>query len=53
MIKIVLTWSKIMALIIFIGAVVLDFKNGGVSLTMFCIPFVVSLILGKQLIDKK
>jgi hypothetical protein len=49
-----LTWSKIMALVIIVLAFVIDIlsdKSGMVF--MFSIPFVVFLITGKQLIDKK
>jgi hypothetical protein len=52
-ISITLTFSKIMAAIIFIGSFVMDFmndKNGTVF--MFALPFVVFLITGKQYFDK-
>ena len=53
-IKITLTWSKIMSFFILLVAFILDLattKNGIV--TMFALPFIVTLILGKQLVDKK
>lgn len=49
-----LTWSKLVALIIVILAFVIDIlsdKNGTVF--MFSLPFVIFLITGKQLIDKR
>jgi hypothetical protein len=52
-ISITLTFSKIMAAVIFIGAFFMDFlndKNGTVF--MFALPFIVFLITGKQYFDK-
>lgn len=49
-----ITFSKIMALVICLAAFTLDFvtsKNGTVF--MFALPFVVTLITGKQFIDKE
>jgi hypothetical protein len=44
-----LTWSKVMALLILIAAVGLDWKNDtGASAFMYAIPFISALILGKQ-----
>jgi len=51
---ITLTWSKAVAFIIVVLAFILDLladKSGTVF--MFSLPFVVFLITGKQLIDKK
>lgn len=51
--KIVLTWSKIMALILSLLAFYIDIKNNlGGTVFMFSMPFVVFLITGKQFIDK-
>ena len=51
--KIILTWSKIVALFVLGGAIYLDVKNGtGATAFMFALPFVVVLITGKQIIDK-
>jgi hypothetical protein len=47
-----LTWSKIMAFMVLIAAVSLDFYNGGATCTMFAIPFISALVLGKQYFDK-
>ena len=46
-----LTWSKIMALILLIDVSVLVGITKDVSLMTFAIPFVVTLILGKQVTD--
>lgn len=43
-----LTWSKVMALLILIAAVYLDWENTGISAFMYAIPFITALILGKQ-----
>ena len=51
--KIILTWSKIVALIMLLLGAYLDIfvtKNGLVFIAT--IPFVVFLITGKQMIDK-
>ena len=50
---ITLTWSKLVALFVLIGATYLDLKTGtGATAFMFALPFVVVLITGKQFIDK-
>lgn len=48
------TWSKLMALIFQTMAFILDltFKNNG-TIFMFCVPFSVFLITGKQYFDAK
>ena len=43
-----LTWSKVMALVIFLGALYLDIINGGTTMSMYALPFLSALILGKQ-----
>ena len=51
--KLVLTWSKVMALIIALLAFYIDIKNNlGGTVFMFSLPFVTFLITGKQFIDK-
>ena len=50
--SILLTWSKIVAVLILGCAVCLDVLNGGIAAFMFCLPFVMVLITGKQIIDK-
>jgi len=51
---ITLTWSKIVALLILICALILDLKTGtGATAFMFSLPFIVVLITGKQFIDNK
>ena len=52
--KIELTWSKIIALVLIVLAFIIDLEadNSGITF-MFCIPFVVFLITGKQFIDGK
>jgi len=50
---ITLTWSKIMAFLILGCAVFLDVRNGGTSAFMFALPFVSTLIVGKQYFDSK
>ena len=49
-----LTWSKIIALIVLISAVVLDLylKTDG-KIFMYSLPFVTFLITGKQFFDLK
>ena len=47
-----LTWSKIMAFSILGVSLTLDIINGGATTTMFAIPFISSLILGKQYLDR-
>jgi len=51
--KIILTWSKIVAILILGCAVYLDVKNEGIAAFMFSIPFIVILVTGKQYIDYK
>ena len=51
--KIVITWSKIVAVLILGCAVYLDINNEGIQAFMFSTPFIVFLITGKQFIDKK
>jgi len=49
-----LTWSKLIALIMLVLGFVIDIKSNSNGTTfMFCIPFVVFLITGKQFIDGK
>jgi hypothetical protein len=43
-----LTWSKIIALLILISGVGLDYIGGGNSSFMYALPFVSALVLGKQ-----
>jgi len=53
-IRIKLTWSKLMALIILIASIFLELKgNRNGTIFMFTIPFVTALITGKQIIDRK
>ena len=50
--SIVLSWSKIMSLLILVFAFILEMKyktNG--SVFMYAVPFSVALLTGKQLID--
>ena len=47
-----LTWSKIMAFTMLGVSLTLDIINRGCTATMFAIPFVSSLILGKQYLDR-
>ena len=52
--NIILSWSKIVALLILGCATYLDIKTGtGATAFMFALPFVVVLITGKQYLDKK
>ena len=50
--KIILTWSKITAVLMLGAAVYLDLQNEGIQAFMFAIPFVVFLITGKQFFDR-
>ncbi len=50
---IILSWSKIVAVLILGCAVYLDLQNGGIQAFMFATPFIVFLITGKQFLDKK
>ena len=49
--NIVLTWSKVMALLILALAGYLDISNNGNGSFMYSVPFVVALITGKQGIE--
>ena len=50
---IILTWSKIVAVLILGCAVFIDIKTASTgTVFMFSIPFIVFLITGKQFIDK-
>ncbi len=49
--NILLSWSKIVAVLILVCAVYLDINNEGIQAFMFAIPFVVFLITGKQFLD--
>jgi len=52
--EITLTWSKIVALLMLMMAFVLDLViTKSATTTMYAIPFVVTLIAGKQYLDKK
>ena len=52
--NIILSWSKIMALVVIGLATWIDIKSGTHgTVFMFAIPFVVFLITGKQYLDKK
>ena len=52
--SIVLSWSKIMALVFQTMAFWLDIKYGTKgTIFMFCLPFAVLLITGKQIVDMK
>jgi len=48
-----LTWSKIMAFCILAASLTLDILHKNSTATMFAIPFISSLILGKQYLDRK
>ena len=48
-----ITFSKLIAILILIGSFVLDLTNNSVTATMFALPFVVTLITGKQFMDLK
>ena len=50
--NILLTWSKIVAVLILGCGVYLDVLNEGISAFMFCLPFVMVMITGKQFLDK-
>ena len=52
-IKIEISFSKIMSLLVLIASVVMDILQESNSATMFALPFVVTLITGKQYIDYK
>lgn len=48
-----LTWSKIIALLVLGLAGYLDIINGGTTAFMYAMPFIITLILGKQWQDGK
>ena len=50
---IILSWSKLVAVLILGAAVYLDLQNGGINAFMFSLPFITGLIVGKQAFDKK
>lgn len=50
--KIILTWSKIMALLVLGSAVWLDLNSSGTSTFIYALPFIVFLITGKQFFDR-
>ena len=48
-----ITYSKIIALLVLILAFVMDIMNDrNGTVFMYCLPFVVTLITGKQFLDK-
>jgi hypothetical protein len=51
-INIILTWSKIVAILLLCQSVYLSIKLNDGNLFMFSLPFVITLITGKQIIDK-
>lgn len=50
---IILTWSKIVAVLILGCAVYLDVLNEGMQAFVISLPFITGLIVGKQAFDKK
>lgn len=52
-IKIELTWSKVMALVILAYAFTMDVGVEGHSALIYSLPFIVFLITGKQVLDSK
>ena len=52
-VKIELTWSKLIALLVLILAGYLDIINGGTSAFSMSLPVIVLLIAGKQWRDKQ
>ena len=52
-VKIEISFSKIMALLVLIASVVMDILQESNTATMFALPFVVTLITGKQYLDYK
>ena len=50
--EIVLTWSKIMALVLLMAVTFLVWITKDTSIFTFSIPFIVVLITGKQITDK-
>jgi len=52
--EIILSWSKIMALVVIGCAISIDIKNGlPGTVFMFSLPFAVFLITGKQFFDNR
>ena len=49
--KIELTWSKIMALVVLVYAFIQDLGPEGHDALIYSLPFIVFLITGKQVID--
>ena len=52
-VEITLTWSKIVAVLILGCAVYLDIKHDSITAFMFAVPFIVTMIVGKQYVDKE
>lgn len=50
---ITITASKLMAFVIILIAFVIDLTGKGATAFMFAVPFVASLVLGKQYFDSK
>ena len=50
--KIIMTWSKIVAVLILGCAVYLDLQNEGMQAFVISLPFIAALIIGKQAFDK-
>ena len=48
-----ISFSKIMSLLVLIASVLMDILQESNTATMFALPFVVTLITGKQYIDYK
>ena len=51
--NITITWSKLIALLVLGLAGYLDITNGGTTAFMYAMPFIITLILGKQYQDGK
>ena len=52
-VNIEISFSKIMSLLVLIASVLMDILQESNTATMFALPFVVTLITGKQYIDYK
>ena len=52
-VNIEISFSKIMSLLVLAASVVMDILQESNTATMFALPFVVTLITGKQYIDYK
>lgn len=52
-IKIILTYSKIMAFIVLVASIFLDYLNENAISFMYSLPFITFLITGKMLSDYK